>query len=144
MFCPMAANIEQVLQALGQMTEMLRLMAVNQEAQAQQAVPTAGEQHAEKRVEANDKVWEKNLNVSAQDKSNCDHQHESTGKLSQSEAENFRDENATYQSKIEIVWNVRDPCVLFSDELSRRDNKGLSNQDGEVLIPINMQRQNSR
>ena len=37
MFCPMAANIEQVLQALGQMTEMLRLMAVNQEAQAQQA-----------------------------------------------------------------------------------------------------------
>ena len=32
MFCPMAANIEQVLQALGQMTEML-----NQEAQAQQA-----------------------------------------------------------------------------------------------------------
>ena len=37
MFCPMAANIEQVLQALGKMTEMLRLMAVNQEAQAQQA-----------------------------------------------------------------------------------------------------------
>ena len=36
-FCPMATNIEQVLQALGQMTEMLRLMAVNQEAQAQQA-----------------------------------------------------------------------------------------------------------
>ena len=33
----MADNIEQVLQALGQMTEMLRLMAVNQEAQAQQA-----------------------------------------------------------------------------------------------------------
>ena len=33
MFCPMATNIEQVLQALGQMTEMLRLMAVNQEAQ---------------------------------------------------------------------------------------------------------------
>ena len=37
MFCPMAAAIEQLLQALGQMTEMLRLMAVNQEAQAQQA-----------------------------------------------------------------------------------------------------------
>ena len=34
------------------------------------AKPTAGEQHAEKRVEVNDKVWEKNLNVSAQDKSN--------------------------------------------------------------------------
>ena len=74
----------------------------------------------------------------------CDHQHESTGKLSQSEAENSRDENEADQSKIEIVWNVRDPCVLFSDELSRRDNKGLSNQDGEVLIPINKQRQNSR
>ena len=42
------------------------------------------------------------------------------------------------------MWNVRDPCVLFSDELSRRDNKGLSNQDGEVLIPINKQRQSSR
>ena len=37
----MAANIEQVLQALGQMTEMLRLMAVNQEAQAQQAQAAA-------------------------------------------------------------------------------------------------------
>ena len=36
----------------------------------ERAVPTAGEQHAEKRVEANDKVWEMNLNVSAQDKSN--------------------------------------------------------------------------
>ena len=27
--------------------------------------------------------------------------------------------------------------------MSRCDNKGLSNQDGEVLIPINKQRQNS-
>ena len=33
----------------------------------------------------------------------CDHQHESTGKLSQSEAENFQDENEADQSKIEIV-----------------------------------------
>ena len=41
MFCPMATNIEQVLQALGQMTEMLRLMAVNQEAQAQPAQAAA-------------------------------------------------------------------------------------------------------
>ena len=40
-FCPMAINIEQVLQALGQMTEMLRLMAVNQEAQAQQTQAAA-------------------------------------------------------------------------------------------------------
>ena len=40
-FCPMANNIEQVLQALGQMTEMLNLMAVNQEAQAQQAQAAA-------------------------------------------------------------------------------------------------------
>ena len=54
------------------------------------------------------------------------------------------------QSKINTVrfgqseTNARDPCVLFSDELSRRDNKGLKNQDGEVLIPINKQRQNSR
>ena len=31
------------------------------------AKPTAGEQHAEKRVEVNDKVWDKNLNVSAQE-----------------------------------------------------------------------------
>ena len=36
------------------------------------------------------------------------------------------------QSKIETVWfgqsetNERDPCVLFSDELSRLDNKGLN------------------
>ena len=44
MFCPMATNIEQVLQALGQMTEMLRLMAVNQEAQAQQAQAAAAQQ----------------------------------------------------------------------------------------------------
>ena len=36
------------------------------------------------------------------------------------------------------------PCVLFYEELSRCDNKGLSNQDGEILIPINKQRQNSR
>ncbi len=44
----MAANIEQVLQALGQMTEMLRLMAVNQEAQAQQAQAAAQQaQHAQ-------------------------------------------------------------------------------------------------
>ena len=41
MFCLMATNIEQVLQALGQMTEMLRLKAVNQEAQAQQAQAAA-------------------------------------------------------------------------------------------------------
>ena len=34
---------------------------------------------------------------------------------------------------------ARDPCLLFSDELSRRDKKGLKNQDGEVLIPINKQ-----
>ena len=34
---------------------------------------------------------------------------------------------------------MRDPCVLFSEELSRRDNRGLNNQDGEVLIPINKQ-----
>ena len=37
----MATNIEQVLQVLGEMTEMLRLMAVNQEAQAQQAQAAA-------------------------------------------------------------------------------------------------------
>ena len=79
-----------------------------------------------------------------------DHQHRPEGKLSQSEAENFRDENEADQSKIETVCfglsetNVRDPCVLFSEELSRRDNKGLSNQNGEVLIPINKQRQNNR
>ena len=30
------------------------------------------------------------------------------------------------------------------EELSRCDNEGLSNQDGEILIPINKQRQNSR
>ena len=35
--CPMAANIEQVLQALKKITKILRLMAVNHEAQAQQA-----------------------------------------------------------------------------------------------------------
>ena len=74
----------------------------------------------------------------------CDHQHELTGKLSQSEAEKFRNENEADQSKIEIVWNVRDPCVLFYEELSRCDNMGLSDQDGEVLIPIIKQRQNSR
>ena len=67
------------------------------------AVPTAGERYAEKCVEVNDKVWEKNLNVSDQDESKCDHQHESTGKLSQSEAKNFRDENEVDQSTIEIM-----------------------------------------
>ena len=40
-FCPMAANIEQVLQALGQVTEILRLMAVTQETQAQQTQAAA-------------------------------------------------------------------------------------------------------
>ena len=79
-----------------------------------------------------------------------DHQHEPEGKLSQSEAENFRDEDEANQSKIETVWFgysetiVRDPCVLFNDKLSRRDNKGLNNQDGEVLTPINKQCQNNR
>ena len=38
--------------------------------QKKRAMPTAGEQHVKKRVEVNDKVWEKNLNVSAEDKSN--------------------------------------------------------------------------
>ena len=72
-----------------------------------------------------------------------DHQHRPEGKLSQSEAEDFRDEGEADQSKIETVWfgqsetNVRDPCVLFSEELSRCDNKGLSIQEGEVLIPTN-------
>ena len=60
-----------------------------------------------------------------------DHQHRPEGKLSQSEAENFRDDDETDQSEIETVWfgqsetNVRDPCVLFYDELSRRDNKWI-------------------
>ena len=54
-------------------------------------------------MEVNDKVWEKNLNVSGPGQVECDHQHESTGKLSQSEAKNFRDENEADQSKIEII-----------------------------------------
>ena len=33
-----------------------------------------------------------------------DHQHEPEGKLSQSEAEDFRDEDEANQSKIETVW----------------------------------------
>ena len=51
--------------------------------------------------EAND-AWEKNLNVSAQDKSN-DHRHRREGKLSQSEidrmveeAENYREEDESW------------------------------------------------
>ena len=33
-----------------------------------------------------------------------DHQHRSEGKLSQSEAENFRDEDGAGPSKIETAW----------------------------------------
>ena len=60
-----------------------------------------------------------------------DHQHRPEGKLFQSEAENFRDEDKADQPKIETArpgkseTSERDPCVLFYDELSRGDNKRI-------------------
>ena len=63
------------------------------------------------------------------------------------EAENNRDEDEANKSKIMTMWFGESEAsmrALFSDELSRRDNKGLNNQDGEVLIAINKQRQSSR
>ena len=39
---------------------------------------------------------------------------------------------------------MRDPCVLFSGELSRRDNKGLNNQDGEESNTLQVEPRSAR
>ena len=107
-------------------------------------MPTAGEglqsdtwkyntwrrtEHSASSQEANDN-WN---NKFAQDESNVIINTETA------RGREFRDDNEADQSKIETVrfgkseTNVRDPCVLFYDELSRRDNKRI--ESSKVLIP---------
>ena len=77
----------------------------NKEEQSQQQVKFTT-QHVEKngtqcfKSGSNDK-WDNKFD---QDESNVINKHRPEGKLSQSEAENFRDEDETDQSRIETVW----------------------------------------